>query len=110
MHEYLYIPFFLCVGGFVLFLLHKMSLSLGADVKVVWTPAFLRARLSCGAISGMYCMQAYGLFSSWSPRRSLRKGRTLKRSRMSASMGVECCLWVCGVFFRCSFCALVGGV
>ena len=41
------------VGGCVLFLLQRMSLSLGADVKVVLTPAFVSALFSWGATSGM---------------------------------------------------------
>ena len=40
------------------FLLHKRSLSLGAERKVVLTPALLKARLSWWEISGMYVMHA----------------------------------------------------
>ena len=63
-HLYLYIPFFLLASGCVLLRAHKMSLSLGAAVKMVLTPAFVRMRLIWGAISGIYLMQANGLYSS----------------------------------------------
>ena len=50
---YLYMPFFFSFGGCVFFLPHSMSLSLGAEVNVTFTPALVNAILSCGAISGM---------------------------------------------------------
>ena len=55
---YLYMPFVLVGGGRVLLPLHKMFFSLGADLNIVWTPAFLRAlRIWC-EMFGMYGRQA----------------------------------------------------
>ena len=62
-----------------LFLLQRMSLSLGADVKVVCIPALVSERLRECAISGMYCKHAYGLNSSSSTSSSSLKGRMRKR-------------------------------
>ena len=44
--------------------LHKRSLSLGAERKVVFTPALVNARLSWWETSGMYVMHAYMMSSS----------------------------------------------
>ena len=71
--------FFLDGGGLDLFLPQRMSLSLGADVKVVCIPAFVRERLSACEISGMYWMHANDFVSLSSVSFSSPKGRMRKR-------------------------------
>ena len=66
-----------------------MSLSLGADVKVVVMLDFFSMRLSCGPISGMYGMQTYDFCSSSLARSTHWNGSSLKRDRFSVSALVE---------------------
>ena len=80
-----------------------MSLSFEEDVKVVLTPALVRALLSCGATSGTYFMHAKSLSSS-SVRLTFLNGRASKRAFVSASA-----LLLGEIWFLVSV-ALVGGV
>ena len=75
-----------------------MSLSLGAAVKMVFTPAFVRMRLIWGAISGMKPMQAKGLYSS-SVWISHLNGSSSKRFIVSVSV----CVGVVSGLERLSF-------
>ena len=66
-----------------------MSLSLGAAVKTVFTPALVKMRFIWGATSGMYPIHAKGLYSS-SCSDSFLKGSSLKRLTIvcSGSLGL----------------------
>ena len=73
-----------------------MSFNLGPEVNVQFTPALARARFMGYAISGMYCMQAYGRISIDSSSSSSCKsssvlyGRARKRFLTSVSGGSVC--------------------
>ena len=84
-------PFLFAIGAWVLFLEHRISLSLGADLKVVLTPPLCNMGLSWCAIYGMYLMHTYD-FCSLSLRFLFVDGSMSKRFLLLNSSVVLYCL------------------
>ena len=82
--------------------LHKRSLSLGAERKVVFTPALVNVRLSWWETSGMYVMHAY-VMSCLSTEKGRMSNSSLALFSLSLSWGFALVAVLALLFWPCCF-------